>query len=82
MVNAKVITKGERVVISCGAHYWKDKTARLTPDQAAQVRDKVGAQRNRVKGSSDDIYTLRERGGGTTCIWGAQGHSEDQDAAN
>ena len=76
MVNAKVITKGERLVIiastdihegdevfiSYGAHYWRDKTDRHTPDQAAQVREEVGAQENKESRDQAMISTPLERG--------------------
>ena len=76
MVTAKVITKGERLVItattdihegdevfiSYGVHYWKVKMDRLTPDQAAQVRDEVGAQGIRESVGQAMTSTPLERG--------------------
>ena len=75
MVNANVITKGEWLVIiattdihegdevfSYGVHYWRDRTDQLTLDQAAQIRDEVGAPGNRESGGQTMITTPLERG--------------------
>ena len=56
------IHEGDKVFISYGAHYWRDKTDRLTPDQAAQVREEVGAQGSRESRGQAITSAPLERG--------------------
>ena len=70
LVNAKVITKGDRLVIiattdiyegdeifiSYGAQYWAEKLGRLKPDQAAQILEEL--TRGRGIGSVSSGQTM------------------------